>query len=70
MLTQDMITVLNDLSALDWLKHTLVDAIKRDAVDAAVDAEVLGQLLSRRAEALLLGEIASPSSWPASSLTA
>jgi hypothetical protein len=61
MLTQDMTTVLNDSSASHWLKHTLVDAIKRDAIDAPVDAEILSQPLSRRAEALLLGEIASPS---------
>jgi hypothetical protein len=59
MLTQDMSTVLSDASASVWLKRTLVDAIRRDPVDAAVDAQILSQLLPRRAEALLLGEIAS-----------
>lgn len=57
MRTEEITVVLRDSSASDWLKHTLVDAIKRDPVDAAVDAEILNQLLSRRAEAVLLGEI-------------
>jgi hypothetical protein len=39
------------------LKRTLVDAIKRDPVDAEVDAEILSQLSSRRAEAVLREEI-------------
>jgi hypothetical protein len=69
MLTQEITAVLNDSSASDWLKQTLIDAIKRDPVDAAVDAEILSQLLSRRAEAVLLGEIPSASYFPVGSST-
>ena len=69
MLTQDMTAVLSDSAASDWLKHTLIDAIRRDPVDAAVDAEILSQLLSRRAEAVLLGDLPSASYFPVGSLT-
>jgi hypothetical protein len=57
MLTEEMARVLRDSAASDWLKQTLMDAIDRDPVDAAVDAEILCQLLSSRAEAVLLGEM-------------
>lgn len=69
MLTQDMTTVLGDSSASDWLKQTLIDAMRRDPVDAAVDAEILSQLLSRRAEAVLLGTIPPASYFPVGTLT-
>jgi hypothetical protein len=69
MLTQDMTTVLGDPSASDWLKHTLIDAMRRDPVDAAVDAEILSQLLSRRAEAVLLGDLPPASYFLLGSLT-
>ena len=56
MLTRDMALILNDPSASDWLKQTLLQALKRDPVDAANDAEILHQLLERRAEDTLVVE--------------
>lgn len=48
----------NILSAPDatyWLKAALQAALARDCVDAAVDAELLARVLSRRCEAKLEG---------------
>lgn len=53
MLTTDINRVLTDSAASDWLKHTILDALKRDPIDAANDAEILSSLLTRRAEAVL-----------------
>ena len=36
-----------------WLRNALQDALKRDAVDAANDAEALAHLLRNRCNALL-----------------
>ena len=55
MMTEDMTRALNDPSASYWLKQTMLDAMKRDPVDSAKDAEVLAALLRGRAEAMLRG---------------
>jgi hypothetical protein len=39
----------SDPSASNWLKNALRDALKRDPVDAANDAELLAVILSKRA---------------------
>lgn len=41
----------NDVS--HWLKQALTEAISRDCVDVAHDAEILAQLLSQRCDAML-----------------
>ncbi|WP_198529937.1 hypothetical protein [Geminisphaera colitermitum] len=45
--------VLTDFTASDWLKTALRGALTRDPVDAANDAEVLAQLLSKRTQPTL-----------------
>jgi hypothetical protein len=45
--------VLSDPSSSSWLQNALNSALKRDAVDAANDAELLAVLLDARATALL-----------------
>ena len=42
-------TVLCDPSATYWLKKALQECVKRDACDAAADAELLGRILRQRA---------------------
>lgn len=49
----DIDRVRNDPSASFWLKRTLDAALTRDPVDAASDAEILADILKRRAEQLL-----------------
>jgi hypothetical protein len=44
--------VTDDPAASDWLKNALLDAINRDPVDAAGDAEVLCRILKLRAAAV------------------
>jgi hypothetical protein len=44
--------VTEDPAASDWLKNALLDAINRDPVDAAGDAEVLCRILKLRAAAV------------------
>jgi hypothetical protein len=41
-----------DPAASDWLKNALLEAINRDPVDAAGDAEVLSRILKLRAAAV------------------
>jgi hypothetical protein len=53
MLTDDMTRILTDPAASDWLKHSMIDALSRDPIDAANDAEILCSLLASRAEAVL-----------------
>jgi hypothetical protein len=45
--------ILDDPSASSWLKNTLREALLRDPVDAANDAEVLAKLLDRRCREIL-----------------
>lgn len=49
--------VLADPAASDWLKARLVEALERDALDAAIDAEVLARLLRRRVDGMLRMEV-------------
>lgn len=56
MMTNDIRRTLDDPAASYWLKQTLLDALKRDPIDAANDAEILQQLLQRRAQTLLHGD--------------
>ena len=44
--------VTQDPTASDWLKNSLLEAINRDPVDAAGDAEVLCRILKLRAAAV------------------
>jgi hypothetical protein len=48
MITREMMIVLNDPAASNWLKRALVEATARDAVDAVCDAECLARLLAER----------------------
>ncbi len=43
-------SMLADAAASIWFKTSLQDALKRDPIDAANDADVLARLLHRRAE--------------------
>jgi len=45
--------VLGDISTSDWLRNALRTALDRDAVDAAMDAEILAKLLADRAEVVI-----------------
>lgn len=51
--TTTIAQVLHSSSASDWLKCALADALLRDPVDAASDAETLYLLLDQRAEEAL-----------------
>lgn len=46
-------TVLNDPSTSTWLRQALENALRRDPVDAARDAELCSIVLQRRADELL-----------------
>ena len=56
MITEDMTRAFNDPAASSWLKQTMIEAIKRDPVDCANDAEILAALLRGRADAMLRGK--------------
>lgn len=45
--------LLNSPTLSTWLRDALTQALKRDPVDAANDAELLSQLLSARCDQLL-----------------
>jgi hypothetical protein len=47
-----VIKVAEDPAVSGWLKNTLMDAINRDPVIAAEDAEVLRRILQLRADAI------------------
>ena len=49
---QNALKVTEDPAASGWLKNALVEAINRDPVDAAGDAEVLCRILKLRAAAV------------------
>lgn len=46
----DIQAILNDPSASSWLKRSLEEALTRDPVDAANDAEVLAEVLASRCD--------------------
>jgi len=50
---QNALKVTEDPAASYWLKNALIEAINRDPVDAAQDAEVLSRILKLRAEAAI-----------------
>jgi hypothetical protein len=45
--------VINDPSTSDWLANALMNALRRDCVDADLDARVLADLLSARVAAVI-----------------
>ncbi len=49
---QNALKVTEDPAASGWLKNALLEAINRDPVDAAGDAEVLSRILKLRAAAV------------------
>ena len=49
---QQALRVTEDAATSGWLKNALVEAINRDPVDAAGDAEVLSRILQLRAAAV------------------
>ena len=49
---QNALKVTEDPAASGWLKNALVEAINRDPVDSAGDAEVLCRILKLRAAAV------------------
>ena len=52
---QNALRVAENPAASGWLKNALVEAINRDPVDAAGDAEVLCRILKLRAAAVQKG---------------
>jgi hypothetical protein len=48
---QNALKVTEDPGASYWLKNALIEAINRDPIDAAQDAEVLSRILKLRAVA-------------------
>lgn len=49
---KQLLKVTEDPAVSGWLKNTLIDAINRDPVSAAEDAEVLRRILHLRAAAV------------------
>ena len=54
---RDALKITEDPAASDWLKNALVEAINRDPVDAAGDAEVLYRIVKLRAAAVQNAEL-------------
>ena len=54
---RDALKITEDPASSDWLKNALVEAINRDPVDAAGDAEVLNRILKLRAAAVQKAEL-------------
>jgi hypothetical protein len=61
---RDALKVTEDPAASSWLKNALVEAINRDPVDAAGDAEVLCRILKLRAAAVQKAELSGATSKP------
>ena len=59
---REALKVTEDPAASSWLKSALIDAINRDPVDAAGDAEVLSRILQQRAAAVQQGALLSNAS--------
>ncbi len=59
---REALKVADDAAASGWLKNALVEAINRDPVDAAGDAEVLCRILQQRAAAVQQGRMPSNAS--------
>jgi hypothetical protein len=49
---QEARKVADDVNASSWLKNALFEAINRDPINAADDAEALCRILQQRAEAV------------------
>ena len=56
---QQALKVAEDPAASGWLRNALVEAINRDPVNAAGDAEVLSRILQQRAAAAQQGAMLS-----------
>lgn len=56
----DMVAVLADPAASDWLKRALMSAVERDPFDAERDALFLSALLTRRVDALVARHYPTP----------
>lgn len=54
---RQMGAVLGDFSTSEWLRNALRSSLDSDPLDAAIDAEVLAQLLRDRADILIKGEL-------------
>jgi hypothetical protein len=54
---QNALKVMENPATSGWLKNSLVEAINRDPVDAAGDAEVLYRILRLRAAAVQKAEL-------------
>jgi len=54
---RDALKITEDPASSDWLKNALVEAINRDPVDSAGDAEVLCRILKLRAAAVQKAEL-------------
>lgn len=61
---QEARKVADDPAASGWLKNALVEAINRDPLNAAADAEVLARILLQRAAAVQYGTNSNASSRP------
>ena len=51
-IAEEIVNILADPCASDWLKHALASNCPRDPVDAAHDADFLAKLMARRAKAV------------------
>jgi hypothetical protein len=60
---QNALKVTEDPATSDWLKKGLVEAINRDPVDAAQDAEVLYRILNLRTAAVQKAHLVRRSRW-------
>ena len=54
--TDEIVAVISDPNTSPWLREALRSALHRDPVDAASDAQQLGQLLTDQVETLLFLE--------------
>lgn len=61
---QEARRVTDDPAASGWLKNALFDAVNRDPLDAAGDAEVLCRILHQRAAAAQQGTVSNGSGKP------
>lgn len=57
-LDQEIQAVLDDPTTSDWLRNSIALGLMRDPADAAADAQILSDLLTRKAQERLSGAIA------------